>query len=52
MYLSVNANGARYSHMAYRLNQRRNTLASGKYPDISLLHARDQRMAARELTAS
>ncbi|MBX9900357.1 MAG: integrase arm-type DNA-binding domain-containing protein [Burkholderiaceae bacterium] len=49
MYLLVNTDGARYWRMDYRLSGRRNTLAFGKYDDVSLKQAREQRDAAREL---
>jgi integrase len=35
--------------MGYRLGGKRNTLAFGKYPEISLIKAREQHTAAREL---
>ncbi len=35
--------------MDYRLNEKRNTLAFGKYSEISLLQARAQRTEARKL---
>ncbi len=49
LYLLINTDGAKYWRMDYRLNDRRNTLAFGKYPDISLGQARDERKAARDL---
>jgi integrase len=49
MYLRVNTDGAKYWRMDYRLNGRRNTLAFGKYDDVSLKQARELRDAAREL---
>jgi integrase len=49
LYLLVNKDGAKYWRMDYRLNDRRNTLAFGKYPEIALAKARDQRKAARDL---
>lgn len=49
LYLLVNTDGAKYWRMDYRLNDRRNTLAFGKYPEITLAKARDQRKAARDL---
>jgi integrase len=49
LYLLINTDGAKYWRMDYRLNERRNTLAFGKYPEISLVKARDQRKAARDL---
>jgi hypothetical protein len=52
MYLLLNTDGARYWRMANRLNGRRNPLPAGKYTEIPLLHARDQRLAASELIAS
>ncbi|MET3109221.1 integrase [Oxalobacteraceae bacterium GrIS 1.18] len=49
LYLLVNTDGARYWRMDYRLYDRRNTLAFGRYPEITLANAREQRTAAREL---
>lgn len=49
MYLLISKDGAKYWRMDYRLNGRRNTLAFGKYPDISLSKAREERQAARDL---
>lgn len=48
MFLLVNPDGARYWRMDYRMDERRNTLAFGKYPDITLAMAREQRKAARD----
>ena len=52
LYLLVNKDGARYWRLDYRFNGRRNTLAFGKYPEISLVKAREMREAARELINS
>ncbi|WP_423028383.1 tyrosine-type recombinase/integrase [Undibacterium sp. SXout20W] len=52
MYLLVNPDATKYWRFDYRLNDKRNTLAFGKYPEVSLTQARDQRKAARELLAS
>lgn len=49
MYLLISKDGAKYWRMDYRLNGRRNTLAFGKYGDISLSKAREERQAARDL---
>jgi integrase len=49
MYLLVATDGAKYWRMDYRINERRNTLAFGKYPEISLAKARDKRKEARDL---
>ena len=48
LYLLVNTDGARYWRLDYRFNGRRNTLAFGKYPEISLVKARELREVARE----
>ena len=48
LYLLVIADGQTYWRMDYRTDNRRNTLAFGKYPDITLAMARDQRKAARD----
>lgn len=49
LYLLINTDGSKYWRMDYRLEEKRNTLAFGKYPEISLLKARSKRDAAREL---
>ncbi len=49
LYLLLTKDGGKYWRMDYRLYERRNTLAFGKYPDVSLANARDQRKAARDL---
>ncbi|MFZ6751523.1 Arm DNA-binding domain-containing protein [Undibacterium sp. Ren11W] len=49
MYLLVNTDGTKYWRLDYRLNDKRNTLAFGKYPETTLTQARDQRKATREL---
>ena len=43
LYLLVNADGAKYWRMDYRLADLRQTLAFGKYPQVSLAEARDKR---------
>ena len=52
MYLLVNPDGTKYWRLDYRLNDKRNTLAFGKYPETTLTQARDQRKATRELLAA
>ena len=49
LYLLITTDGAKYWRLDYRLHGRRNTLAFGKYPEVSLGKARDQRKAARDL---
>lgn len=49
LYLLITTDGAKYWRMDYRLHDRRNTLAFGKYPEVSLGKAREQRKAARDL---
>ena len=48
MYLLVNAAG-KYWRFDYRFLGKRNTLALGVYPDVSLAKARARRQEAREL---
>jgi len=48
LYLLINADGSKYWRMDYRINDRRNTLAFGKYSDVTLAKARDQRKKARD----
>jgi integrase len=49
MYLLVKPDGARYWRMDYRFGGKRRTLALGVYPEVSLLEAREKRVAARKL---
>lgn len=51
LYLLVNPNGAKYWRMDYRIFNARRTAAFGKYPQVSLLKARQQRDTARSLIA-
>ena len=48
MYLYVNAKGQKYWRMDYRYGGKRNTLALGVYPGISLADARDRRDNAKQ----
>ena len=50
MYLLVSGRG-KYWRMDYRFAAKRNTLAMGTYPEVSLKKARDRREAAREQLA-
>ena len=52
LFLLVNPDGAKYWRMDYRMGEARNTLAFGKYPDITLEQARDLRKAARALVTA
>lgn len=49
LYLLVNTDGGKYWRMDYRFNDKRKTLAFGKYPDISLGGARKRRQEAKAL---
>ncbi|MDR3300183.1 MAG: Arm DNA-binding domain-containing protein [Candidatus Accumulibacter sp.] len=49
LYLLINPDNSRYWRMDYRLGSRRNTLAFGKFPDVSLSAARDRRKEAMAL---
>lgn len=49
LYLLVNPDGGKYWRMDYRFNDKRKTLAFGKYPDVSLVQARKQRQEAKTL---
>ena len=51
MYLLINASG-KYWRMDYRFADKRNTLALGIYPAVSLAKARQRREKARELLAA
>lgn len=47
MYLLVNTDGSKYWRMDYRFNEKRLTLAFGKYPDVGLADARLKRTEAK-----
>ena len=47
MYLLVKQNGNKYWRLDYRFRGKRNTLALGVYPEISLQEARERRREAR-----
>lgn len=49
LYLLVSPDGAKYWRMDYRLLNTRRTAAFGKYPQVSLLEAREKRSTARKL---
>ncbi|MDP3841395.1 MAG: integrase arm-type DNA-binding domain-containing protein [Oxalobacteraceae bacterium] len=49
LYLLINPDGAKYWRMDYRIFNTRRTAAFGKYPQVSLLEAREKRGAARRL---
>jgi integrase len=49
LYLLINSDGAKYWRMDYRYGELRQTLAFGKYPEISLADAREKRAEARKL---
>ncbi|AEG53100.1 tyrosine-type recombinase/integrase [Sinorhizobium meliloti] len=52
LYLLVKPNGSRLWRFDYQLNGKRNTLAFGKYPAVSLVDARAKRDAARNQLAN
>ena len=47
MYLLVKANGSKYWRLDYRFRGKRNTLALGVYPQVSLKKAREKQRRAR-----
>ncbi len=49
LYLLVHSNGTKYWRMDYRFLGKRLTLAFGRYPQTTLLEAREKRVAARKL---
>lgn len=51
LYLLINASGSKLWRFDYRYSRKRNTLALGSYPDVSLAKARKQHMKAREALA-
>lgn len=54
LYLLLSADGGRYWRMDYTrpITKKRNTLAFGSYPQVSLADARQKRIAARQLIAA
>jgi len=52
LFLLVKPNGGKYWRFDYRHGGKRNTLAIGVYPDISLLEARQQLLDARKALAN
>lgn len=52
MYLLVLPTGSKYWRYDYSFNKKRNTLALGIFPDISLADARKAHQKAREVLAS
>lgn len=51
MFLLVQPNGGKYWRLKYRHTGKEKLLALGTYPEISLLDAREKRLAARKLLA-
>lgn len=49
MYLHITTDGYKYWRLDYRHEEKRKTLALGKYPEISLTEARKRRLDARTL---
>ena len=52
LYLLVKPSGARLWSQAYRFGGKQKKLSHGRYPDISLLEARQRRDEAKKLLAS
>lgn len=52
LYLLVTKGGGKLWRFDYRFEHKRKTLALGKYPDLSLLDARERHTAARKLLAN
>lgn len=52
MYLLVLPSGSKYWRYDYSFNKKRNTLALGIFPDVSLANARKAHQKAREVLAS
>ena len=49
LYLNVSPTGAKSFRLKYRVDGREKVYTIGLYPDISLLDAREQAMAARKM---
>ena len=52
LYLQINPNGSKLWRMNYRFGEKQKTLAFGKYPQISLVEARNARENAKKLLAA
>lgn len=52
LFVLVNPNGSKLFRFKYRLNRREGLLALGKYPDVSLIQARQMRDEARQQVAA
>jgi hypothetical protein len=52
MYLEVMPTGSKYWRLKYRFAGKEKRLALGVYPETSLAHAREKRLAARKLLAA
>jgi len=48
LYLLIKPNGSKYWRLDYSFQQRRNTLALGIYPTITLSNAREQKLEAKQ----
>lgn len=51
LYLLVHPDGAKWWRLDFKLNNKRRTMSFGRYPDVELAKARDDRDAARKLIA-
>ena len=52
MFMLVHPNGSKYWRLKYRILGKEKLLALGKYPEITLIKAREERGKARKLIAS
>lgn len=52
LYLLIKPNGGKYWRFKYRYVAKEKLLALGTYPEVSLLDARDKRLAARKLLST
>lgn len=48
LYLLVQSGGGKLLRFEYRFDEKRKTLALGKFPEITLANARDRRYEARK----
>ena len=52
LYVEIDPNGSKYWRLKYQFMGKEERLAPGKYPETSLLEARDKREKVRKLLAA
>lgn len=52
MYLLINPDNSKYWRLKYRINKKEKVYSLGKYPEVSLSEAREERLKARKMIKS